>query len=144
MMPIDVPESTSCWRQSLRPPMRGRRKRLKPRAPAARIADQKGPRKRREKAISPTPMWTTLRASSPRVRAKLLPLHLAALAQPGGGGGQSLGERAVAVAELLLRPGGAVGPVVGVDVDQVGRQLRRGAAQLRPRLLGGAGGLRQP
>src|SRR5436305_7400100 len=146
MMPVEEPESTSCGRQSLRPPMRGSRKRLKPRAPAARIAAHQGPSQRREKAISPTPMWTTLRASSPRVSAMVFPSssaspHLAGLAQPGDGRGEALGKRPPAVAELRLRLRRAVGPVVLIDLDEAGGEPRGGAGQAGPGPPRGGGGL---
>ena len=48
---------------------------------------------------------------------------------------------AAAVAELPLGAAGVVGPVMLVDLDEVRRELRRGAAQPRPGLLHRAGRL---
>src|SRR6185369_9864960 len=67
-MPIDDPAACSASRQRRLPPTRGSRNRFMHNAPAAATADQSGPRKRRAKAISPTPMWVILRRSSLRVR----------------------------------------------------------------------------
>ena len=121
-------------------------------AAAASTAPQSGPRKRRENAMSPTPMWMTLRSSSPRVSAICTsspPLLLRRSNAPlsfsqATVSRQPLLQRARGVAELGGGAVRAVGPVVLVDLDQIGGELRRAAAHLRPGFLQRAGALGDP
>src|SRR5580765_4242044 len=119
-MPSGKPRSCSGARHKPRPPIRGSRKRLKAKAATAMSAACGQVRKRSRNAKPPTATWTSLRLASPPVRVIS---HHSGLPQPRHRPPQPFLERRPLIAQLALRLGAAVRPMLAEDVHHLVGEL---------------------